>query len=77
VNQQFPIITRPASSRTGQLQRIDQSNAIFARPRTVRESRLARAAQFFWTVTLALGVGFIAHGIVKGLPYFLAMYGVR
>ncbi len=74
---QFPIITRPASSRTGQLQRIDQSNAIFARPRTLKETRREQITRFVWTVAIAVSIGYLAHGIFSGLPYVLTMYGVR
>ncbi len=74
---QFPIITRSASSRTGQLQRIEQSNAIFARPRTVKETRREQITRFVWTVAIALSIGYLAYGIFSGLPYVLSQYGAR
>ncbi|MNL13020.1 hypothetical protein D3C87_1339060 [compost metagenome] len=75
VSQSFPIITRPANSRTGKLQGIEQSNAIHARRRTPKETRRERIVSFLWVLAIALSVGYLFHHIAKGLPYVLTQHG--
>ena len=69
-------IRKPLNTRTGKLQLIDQSNAMYARPRTLKETRRDRLIRFFWTIAIALSVSYGAHHIAKGLPYVLAQHGV-
>lgn len=74
---QFPVITRPANSRTGKLQFIEQSNALFAQPKSLKRSRVELALRFLWAVTISLGVGGAVHEIVRGLPGVLQAHGIH
>ena len=71
----LPIITRPSNSRTGKLQWIDQSNALYAQPRTLKRPRRRMNLALLLSVILGIAIWFVA-GIARGLPVVLVQHGV-